>query len=80
MRILFQYLRLARELDHYGEIVFPHCGCDSRKGGHVIAIIGEQCLKLQACKEDGTPEVWYIEQMVFVVIIVNMIQIVVNLG
>jgi len=58
-KLIFQYLRLARELDHYGEMAFPHCACDSRKGGHVIAIIGVQCLKLQACKEDGSPEVRY---------------------
>lgn len=35
-----EYLKLARELPGYGEIVFPHCACDSRKDGHVILSIG----------------------------------------
>ncbi|KAJ9599269.1 hypothetical protein L9F63_010271, partial [Diploptera punctata] len=34
-----EYLRLARELTGYGEVVFPHCSCDSRKDGHVIASV-----------------------------------------
>lgn len=54
---IFQYLKLVRTLDGYGEIGFPHCSCDSRKDGHVIAIVGIKCFKLQACKEDGVPEV-----------------------
>lgn len=53
----FQYLRLARTLDGYGEISFPHCACDSRKDGHVIVTVGFQNLKLQACKDDGNVEV-----------------------
>lgn len=52
-----QYLKIVRHLEGYGEVVFPHCSCDSRRDGHVIAMIGLQCFKLQACKEDGTPEV-----------------------
>lgn len=36
-----EYLNLARELPGYGEIVFPHCGCDSRKGGHVVVSVGK---------------------------------------
>lgn len=54
---VLQYLKLVRQMDGYGEVTFPHCACDSRKDGHVIAIIGIKCFKLQACKEDGTPEV-----------------------
>lgn len=54
---LFQYLNLVRELAGYGEVVFPHCGCDSRKEGHVIAAIGFSSFKLHACKADGTLEV-----------------------
>ena len=54
---MLQYLKLVRQLDGYGEVAFPHCPCDSRKEGHVIAIVGEKCFKLQACKEDGTTEV-----------------------
>lgn len=48
---------MARQLEGYGEVVFPHCACDSRKDGHVITEIGFECFKLHACKNDGTPEV-----------------------
>lgn len=51
-----EYLKLARELPGYGEVVFPHCACDSRKEGHVIVSVGSVEIKLQACREDGTPE------------------------
>ena len=54
---LFQYLRLVREMDGYGSIVFPNCVCDSRKDGHVIPIVAFSGFKLQACTEDGTKEV-----------------------
>ena len=54
---VFQYLKLVRQLDGYSEVAFPHCACDSRKEGHVIAIVGQRCFKLQACKEDGAVEV-----------------------
>lgn len=37
--------------------MFPHCACDSRKGGHVIAIVSHECFKLQACSYEGLPEV-----------------------
>lgn len=36
-----EYLTLARTLPGYGDVVFPHCACDSRKEGHVIPVIGE---------------------------------------
>lgn len=36
-----EYLALARTLPGYGDVVFPHCACDSRKEGHVIPAIGE---------------------------------------
>lgn len=54
---VFQYLALARELPGYGEVVFPHCGCDSRKEGHIIASIGYNSFRLLACRNDGTLEV-----------------------
>ena len=54
---VLQYVELARTLDGYNEISFPHCECDSRKQGHVIAIVGPVCFKLQACKTDGSLEV-----------------------
>jgi len=54
-----QYLDVARHLAGYGEVMLPHCACDARKDGHVIAIAGATSFKLQACKEDGSPEVCY---------------------
>ncbi|XP_060525618.1 sorting nexin-27 isoform X2 [Cylas formicarius] len=51
-----EYLKLARELPGYGEVVFPHCACDSRKDGHVIVSVGTAGIKLHACHEDGTAE------------------------
>lgn len=55
--VWLQYLKLARRLEAYGEIVFPHCACDSRKDGHVMASVGIRAFRLQACKEDGSIEV-----------------------
>lgn len=55
----FQYLKLARQLEGYGEISFPFCVSDSRKDGQVIASISFKNVKLQACKDDGTPEVCF---------------------
>jgi sorting nexin-27 len=55
--VCFQYLRLVREMEGYGSVVFPNCVCDSRKDGHVIPIVGFNSFKLQACTEDGTKEV-----------------------
>ncbi|XP_064648615.1 sorting nexin-27-like isoform X3 [Lineus longissimus] len=56
-----EYLKMCRQIDGYGEIAFPHCACDSRKDGHVIAVFGVKNFKLQAAKEDGTPESQVIE-------------------
>ncbi|GFO24558.1 sorting nexin-27 [Plakobranchus ocellatus] len=56
-----EYLKTVRHLEGYSEIVFPHCACDSRRDGHVIAIIGLKAFKLQACKEDGVVESQVIE-------------------
>lgn len=36
-----EYLQLARTLPGYGDVVFPHCACDSRKEGHVLPAVGE---------------------------------------
>jgi sorting nexin-27 len=58
---LFQYLQLAQELSGYGDIVFPHCPCDSRKEGHVVAAVGLAAFKLHATKEDGTLESQVVE-------------------
>jgi len=51
-----EYLNVVRSLEGYNEVSFPHCACDARKEGHVIAIIGVNGLKLQACRDDGVPE------------------------
>ncbi|CAG5126487.1 unnamed protein product, partial [Candidula unifasciata] len=56
-----EYLKTVRYLEGFSEVVFPHCACDSRRDGHVVAIIGIEAFKLQACKEDGTPEAQVIE-------------------
>jgi len=52
-----EYLKSARQLEGYGGIVFPHCPCDSRKEGHVVATVSAKSFELHACKEDGTMEV-----------------------
>jgi sorting nexin-27 len=64
---MLQYLKQVRQMEGYGEVAFPHCLCNSRKGGHVIAIVGATNFKLQACKEDGTLEVsaWRLIQRCF---------------
>lgn len=51
-----EYLKLARSLEGYGELTFPHCPSDARKEGHVVVTVAYGCFKLQACKEDGTLE------------------------
>ncbi|XP_044762550.1 sorting nexin-27 [Coccinella septempunctata] len=56
-----EYLKLARELPGYGDVVFPHCACDSRKDGHVVVAIGANGIKLHACKEDGSLESQQVE-------------------
>lgn len=63
-----QYLKLARTLEGYGELTFPHCACDARKDGHVMVIVGLEALKMQACKEDGTIEVFFlIDTFIFII-------------
>lgn len=56
-----EYLKLARELPGYGDVVFPHCPCDSRKDGHVMVAIGSTGVKLHACREDGSLESQVVE-------------------
>ncbi|XP_012242079.1 sorting nexin-27 isoform X1 [Bombus impatiens] len=56
-----EYLKLAKELSGYGDIVFPHCACDSRKEGHVVPAVGTPAFKLHAAKEDGTLESQVVE-------------------
>lgn len=59
---------MAKELPGYGEVIFPHCPCDSRKSGHVMAAVGYLGLRLIACTDDGTLEV--IIQLNYITIII----------
>lgn len=56
-----EYIKCARQLEGYGEVVFPHCACDSRKEGHVITRVGIESFKLEACNEEGRTEGQIIE-------------------
>lgn len=56
-----EYLALARLLPGYGDVVFPHCACDSRKEGHVVPAVGAQSFRLHACRDDGTLEAQTVE-------------------
>ncbi|KAL9986983.1 hypothetical protein ACROYT_G001215 [Oculina patagonica] len=51
-----EYLDVARTLEGYGTVVFPHCGCDARKTGHVIASVSLSNFRLQACSTQGDKE------------------------
>ncbi|KAJ8273499.1 hypothetical protein GJAV_G00102270 [Gymnothorax javanicus] len=53
---MVMYLSMLRSCEGYNEIVFPHCSCDSRRKGHVIAAISIRHFKLHACTEEGTME------------------------
>lgn len=44
-----EYLTLCRTLPGYGDVVFPHCACDSRKDGHVIPAVGKLKLTTDLC-------------------------------
>lgn len=56
-----EYLSLARTLPGYGDLVFPHCACDSRKEGHVVPAVGMKSFRLHACREDGALEAQTVE-------------------
>lgn len=55
------YLKRASKLEGYGDLVFPHCACSSRKNGHVIVILSYTHFKLRACSRDGVPETQLVE-------------------
>uniref|UniRef100_A0AAY5EIC5 Sorting nexin 27a n=1 Tax=Electrophorus electricus TaxID=8005 RepID=A0AAY5EIC5_ELEEL len=55
-RKMATYLSLLRTCEGYNEMMFPHCSCDSRRKGHVMAAISIHHFKLHACTEDGTLE------------------------
>lgn len=50
------FLKHVHKFSGYGELVFPHCPCDSRKNGHVIAAISSNCFQLRACSNEGELE------------------------
>lgn len=52
-----QYLDVARTLEGYGTVVFPHCACDARRNGHVIASVSLSNFRLQACSKEGDKQV-----------------------
>ena len=52
-----QYLDVSRTLEGYGTVVFPHCACDARRSGHVIASVSLSNFRLQACSTEGDKEV-----------------------
>ncbi|XP_061414657.1 sorting nexin-27-like isoform X2 [Lethenteron reissneri] len=51
-----QYLALVRGCEGYGEVAFPHCPCDSRRKGHVVAAVGLHHFSLHACTQEGQLE------------------------
>uniref|UniRef100_A0A915L5I5 Sorting nexin-27 n=1 Tax=Romanomermis culicivorax TaxID=13658 RepID=A0A915L5I5_ROMCU len=51
-----EYLDLVRRFQGYNDVVFPHCNCDSRKEGHIVAIVNCHCFKIKACNNDGVLE------------------------
>lgn len=50
------FLKHVHKFGGYGELVFPHCPCDSRKNGHVIATLSFNCFQLKACSNEGELE------------------------
>lgn len=55
------YLKKVSKFDGYGELVFPHCACSSRKNGHVIVALDAGSFKLKACSHDGQLEKQVVE-------------------
>ena len=55
------YLKHVYKFEGYGELVFPHCPCDSRKNGHVVVVIGASGFKLAACTREGELESQVVE-------------------
>ncbi len=55
------YMRVVHKYEGYGETVFPHCPCDSRKHGHVIVELTPNCFRLKACTREGASESQVVE-------------------
>ncbi|XP_031574129.1 sorting nexin-27-like isoform X2 [Actinia tenebrosa] len=51
-----EYLNIARTLEGYGTVTFPHCPCDARKTGHVIVAISIKNFQMNACTDQGEIE------------------------
>lgn len=58
--LCLQYLNMVRVMDGYNTIVFPHCGCGSRKDGDIILAVGFSQLTIRACDYEGNLQVWFI--------------------
>lgn len=56
-----EYLKKVSKFDGYGELVFPHCACSSRKNGHVVVALDASSFKLKACSNDGQLEKQVVE-------------------
>lgn len=56
-----EFLKHVSGFKGYGELVFPHCACSSRKNGHVIVVLSGECFKLQACSREGQLESQVVE-------------------
>ncbi|EJW82846.1 PX domain-containing protein [Wuchereria bancrofti] len=48
-----KYLNMVRTMDGYNRIVFPHCGCGSRKDGDIILGVEFSQLTIHACDYEG---------------------------
>lgn len=60
-----QFLDVARTLEGYETVVFPHCACDARKSGHVIVSISLNSFRLQACSDQGDKEVSFTQSKIY---------------
>lgn len=50
---------MVRAMDGYNRIVFPHCGCGSRKDGDIILAVEFSQLTIRACDYEGNLQVWF---------------------
>ncbi len=54
-------LKKVSLLEGYGEVIFPHCACSSRKNGHVVVVMNGNGFKLKACSREGQLESQIVE-------------------
>uniref|UniRef100_A0A5S6Q7D4 Uncharacterized protein n=1 Tax=Trichuris muris TaxID=70415 RepID=A0A5S6Q7D4_TRIMR len=50
-----EYLNLVRSFPGYAAVFFPPCPSDWHNNGYVIVSVSFNCLTLQACSSNGTP-------------------------